>query len=283
MEYSDFERQICAEVRERLKDFSEVEVELGKAAGINRSGTILRVMRGRVGTVFYLSGRQGSVDEIVESIVNSALLNESTKEWLFKVSEQCRDVGFVKEHVRPVLISASGDATQELVSSSIFDLKIVYRIFLSDDAGVAVSETLRQQLGISKEDLHKAAIANVRPAVYKMCDLFPQLNEIDGLDPMTVISVQDYNYGAFTMLDDKILQNVAESMGGDLVILPSSVHEVIAVPFISDLDGLRSMVGEINQTVIDSRDVLSSSVYVYSKDRHELSCDGCEPVDLRSL
>ena len=173
MEYSDFERQICAEVRERLKDFSEVEVELGKATGINRSGTILRVMRGRVGTVFYLSGRQDSADEIVESIVNSALPDDSTEEWLFKVSEQCRDVEFVKEHVRPVLISASGDSTHELVSSSIFDLKIVYRIFLSDDAGVVVSETLQQQLGISKEDLHKAAIANVKPAVYKMCDLFP--------------------------------------------------------------------------------------------------------------
>ena len=282
MEYSDFERQICAEVQERLKNFSEVEVELGKAVGINRSGTVLRVIKGRVGTVFYLSERQGSVDEIVDSIVDSALPDDTTKEWLFRVSEQCRDVEFVKEHVRPVLVNANS-AVQELVNDSIFDLKIVYKIFLSDEAGVPVSETLRRHLGISKEDLHKVAVANVKPLVHRMSDLFPQLNEIDGLDPMTVISVQDYNYGAFAMLDDKVLQDVAESMHGNLVLLPSSIHEVIAIPFISDLDGLSTIVNEINHEVVDSCDVLSANVYVYSKDRHELSCDGYEPIDLRDL
>ena len=59
--------------------------------------------------------------------------------------------------------------------------------------------------------------------------------ENDGLVPlgisplldMFVITNRMNNNGAIYMFDDEIMQKVANKMGGNLIIIPSSVHETI--------------------------------------------------------
>ncbi len=72
--------------------------------------------------------------------------------------------------------------------------------------------------------------------------------------------------GAAVMLYWNCLDKLAHELKGDLYILPSSVHEVIAVPAaeIGDPAGLKDIVREVNAggTVADD-EILSDNVYLY--------------------
>lgn len=44
---------------------------------------------------------------------------------------------------------------------------------------------------------------------------------------MYVLSNKDKQYGAVYMFDTKVMSKIAEEIGGDLVVIPSSIHESI--------------------------------------------------------
>ena len=67
---------------------------------------------------------------------------------------------------------------------------------------------------------------------------------------------------------------MAEKIGSDLYILPSSIHEVIAVSTdFGSPDELAEMVYEINMDQVDINDRLSNQVYCYDKDLRTLATD----------
>ena len=79
--------------------------------------------------------------------------------------------------------------------------------------------------------------------------------------------------GAATILCPEFL----EKCNQDIVILPSSCHELIIMPYDAntDLRGLQKMVEEINLTNVDEKDVLSDNVYVFDCEKKTISlaCD----------
>lgn len=63
---------------------------------------------------------------------------------------------------------------------------------------------------------------------------------------------------------------IAESLGGNYFVLPSSIHEVLVMPDYENLNymELEQMVKKVNETVVDINDQLSNDVYYYdSKER----------------
>ena len=56
--------------------------------------------------------------------------------------------------------------------------------------------------------------------------------------------------GAACIIDDNIQKMIAEKVGGDYFVLPSSVHEVLIMPKSEDMDPkeLRNMVQNVNVT-----------------------------------
>ena len=91
--------------------------------------------------------------------------------------------------------------------------------------------------------------------------------------PMYVLTNKQKLLGAACMLYPLIIRDFADKMDKDIYILPSSVHEVILLPFSEDIskESLVEMVTEINSTQVDEYEVLADSVYYYrrSKDRIE--------------
>ena len=85
---------------------------------------------------------------------------------------------------------------------------------------------------------------------------------------MYIITNERKLFGAASMLYEEPIHELAEQVGGDLYILPSSVHEVIA-----DFDSpeeLAEMVYEINMEQVDINDRLSNQVYHYDRDLRTL-------------
>ena len=74
------------------------------------------------------------------------------------------------------------------------------------------------------------------------------------------------------MLYENELHTLAEHLETDLYILPSSIHEVIAVSAeLGDPNELAQMVAEINMDQVDLSERLSNQVYHYDKDLRKLS------------
>ncbi len=91
--------------------------------------------------------------------------------------------------------------------------------------------------------------------------------------PMYVLSNSSGISGAGCLLYEGILKDFASCSGSDLIILPSSIHEVLIIPHSQDisLDELAETVLTINQEEVLEEDRLSNHIYFYSKSNGKLT------------
>lgn len=89
---------------------------------------------------------------------------------------------------------------------------------------------------------------------------------------MYVLSNNGNIYGAAEIMNQKAMDEIAEKLGGDFVVLPSSVHETIILPLneYMDCNTLDSMIQEINAGVLNEKDKLSDHAFQYDSESHEL-------------
>ncbi len=85
--------------------------------------------------------------------------------------------------------------------------------------------------------------------------------------PMYVLSNQQRINGAGCILYEGALKGVAQELGDDLYLLPSSIHEVIAIPASQAKSPslLALLVREINATEVSPDEILSDNVYHYDR------------------
>ena len=92
--------------------------------------------------------------------------------------------------------------------------------------------------------------------------------------PMYAITNQERVFGAACLLYDKLLQEFAEDLEDDLVILPSSTHEVIVLPANTGnsrgVDYLKGMVKEVNSTQVSPEEFLSNNIYLYRRATNQI-------------
>lgn len=76
-------------------------------------------------------------------------------------------------------------------------------------------------------------------------------------------------FGAACMFYPGLLSSFAQKTGCNLIILPSSIHEVLLIPEVSgrNYKGLGEVVRSVNSDVVEEKDILSDYVYYY--DRNE--------------
>lgn len=184
---------------------------------------------------------------------------------------------------------------RDIPNRSFQDLSVIYRwIVKADEDGIqstVIHNSLAEKLGLSEEQMLKLAVENTRrifpPTVKSMNDVIRDMFMKDGMpaeitdmmigelpaqQTMWVISNDRGINGAISMLYEDKLHGLAENLGTDLYIMPSSLHEVIAVSAsMGDPNELAQMVAEINmdQVALDER--LSNQVYHYDKDLRRLS------------
>lgn len=132
------------------------------------------------------------------------------------------------------------------------DLSVIYRLVCKVDAeglfSSPIHNNLAERLGLSEEQMFKLAAENTKrllpPVIRSMNEVIRDIFMKDGMPPeiadmmiaempedqqMYVISNDKGINGAVSMLYEDGLHDLAEKLGSDLFILPSSVHEVIAI------------------------------------------------------
>lgn len=200
-------------------------------------------------------------------------------------AEAISDIISDYDEVRPRLIAQliNYEANTEYLEDKAFlryrDLAIVFRIILgTDDNGtiatiVVTTSMLFGWYGVTARKLQKDAISNMEKD-----KLFMSMNTIlaamgHPLDPtqdspeMFVLSNNAQYFGAAVILSEKVRKEVTERLGDNVMVIPSSVHELILVSQdVQDDEDVASYITGLIQQVNDSpwldpQEVLSDHPY----------------------
>lgn len=182
------------------------------------------------------------------------------------------------------------------------DLAIIYQVRVSEFseseiATVKLSNAHMEMLGVDEETLYKVGMENTKrilPAHLE--DMLGFLKSEMSLDmanaldmdqeeadrmmentygggmPMYILSNRQKINGAIAVLDPDVMDEVANIVGEKYYVIPSSVHEVLIVPFNGDYDeyiNYESIVKEVNATQVSPEDVLSGKMYMVDANNHK--------------
>ena len=169
------------------------------------------------------------------------------------------------------------------------DFAIVCRIMVGGtetDATALVNNSVFKNLHIGKEELFSIAAKNtymnpeLRTKTRSMQSILssfqPELfDETEQLpEPkMFVLCTNTGRYGAAAIGDLEALISLSDQLDSDLYILPSSVHELIVLPkseVTADVSVLREMVQSVNDTVLNTEEILSYNVYLFDREAKEV-------------
>ena len=94
--------------------------------------------------------------------------------------------------------------------------------------------------------------------------------DIDKDDPQIYILTNCYRTnGATALIYEKLLAQIADSFEKDLLILPSSIHEVLIIPVDhiskSTLDHYATFIREVNETQLADDEILSDHAYYFQR------------------
>ncbi|MDE6052868.1 MAG: hypothetical protein K2G55_03710 [Lachnospiraceae bacterium] len=176
---------------------------------------------------------------------------------------------------------------EDLPHMEFLDLSIVFHCLISQKE--TESETLLvhnihlKLWDVTVEELFKAAKENtpkLLPYELKsMAEVICEDNPEEELDaenaenaPMYVLSNTIRVAGATCMLYTNLIRDIAELLGSSFYIIPSSVHEVLILPSAdtSENEEIKVMIREINDTQMQSEEILSYSLYRYDKEEGRL-------------
>lgn len=177
------------------------------------------------------------------------------------------------------------------------DLSVIYRaVVASEDenvGSVVITNDLAESMNFTEEELYELAKENVMeimtPEVRTMQDVLMGMLTASGHDQeeisemlgagvlpentMFVVTNRQGVMGANAILFPEVFERVAERLGTDLFILPSSRHELIAVSSeFGSLEEAAAMVQSVNMEQVRMEDRLSNQVYKYDRDARVITC-----------
>ena len=174
---------------------------------------------------------------------------------------------------------------ETLVYEQFLDLSIIFIVRqVADSNGFLCTKVTKQLIeswGITPKDLRDKAFRNMRNEGYSFMDMQEVLckqldydgqliDEMVAPGKMMVLTNKNCYWGAVCIADSDLL---AEKLGEkNYYILPSSIHEVIAVDDDGKVDAeqFSGMINDVNNGILDRESVLAGHSYYYDGKKQEL-------------
>lgn len=188
---------------------------------------------------------------------------------------------------------------QNLPHTSFEDLAMTYHISINTHGikgDVEINNRMLDLYGVDVKELHELAMQNMQNThpytftpmkdivknIMKRGMIEDGMNEtiaesmvesmVEGMasemgmnGEMHVLTNEQGKYGAAALFYPGVKEMIAEQLGGDYYVLPSSLHEIIVLRASTELgmEELQSMVQDVNVTQVAPEERLSEHVYVY--------------------
>lgn len=230
---------------------------------------------------YYADYRNGKcAEKIAEEIL--ALCREKREEILALTEKLDFSSEYVSKHLYYRLIGqeSNEELLKEIPHRTYLNLAVVYYWVVYEEGeqigSIMMTKRQMERFGWKEEQLLELAQENT-PRLFPMMtkgmdeivgELLAHQDELQ----MLVLSNEKGINGAACLMYPGVLQRLEEAMKGSFYVLPSSIHELIVLPDNgASAVHLCEMVYCINRTHLPQEDVLSDTVYYYSKETGELS------------
>ena len=304
MDYAIFKEVMREQILEHLpEEYKDSKVDVHGVEKVNRTldgMVVLKPSANSAPTVYlnhlyeyYVSGK--SIQDCLSHCAN--MIVDAYKE-LDDMKPQI-ETSQMKENVIMVLVNKeqNKEMLENVPHRDFQDLAVIYRWVVDiNEKGMAssiVNNKIMENEGMIEPDLFQLAVENtkrllppqIRPMSEVIKEMFPfELIEMGMVDElmaeidsdskkaMYVLTNETNINGAVSMLYENNLHELAEKLGTDLYILPSSIHESILVSVeMGEANELAQMVSDINMSCVEVGDRLSNNVYHYDKDLRKVT------------
>lgn len=214
-------------------------------------------------------------------LINAASNQEYLKEiphvlWLdlaivFYLCVHEDDSGLMTAAIHNTHLDIWGISLEELKETAFFNTPLLFPPVITsmakiiEDLGQALKENTAAHPGMSAA----GESGPLQPDISSV----PEFPDPGQSAPFFVLSNQSGIHGASCILYPDVIKNFAELMEKDIIILPSSIHEVLLLPDEGDIscNEMSRLVTHINHTEVPEEDRLSNQVYLYSRIHHTLT------------
>ena len=262
-----------------------------KNNGLKRSGITAVREEGNVFPVIYLEQfyneykfEDCTINEVVEKVY--ALLGQHPGKSLEQFNvDDFQNWDKTKTHIFAKLINAqmNKELLEDVPHRILMDLAEVFyvKVYGNQMEGFGTILIRNEHKAFWKVDeatLHEAALVNMAADQTEFTSMENLLShsseelEFEG-GGMYILTNSSKLFGASELLKKDILHNIAEKLQDNLIILPSSTHELI---ILSEKDApseekAADMVKEINATCLAPNEVLSNHVYRFERSTQAVS------------
>ena len=295
--YRDFQESLTQLVSQELNKNGKYHCELTQAKKNNvvLTGLSIRQDGSKSAPIIYLS-------DSYQSYLQGKPLNQISKEMVeFYRSQEIPEFDHIdfadyekmKEILRVRLVSKENN--QAYYKKGPYRIhpmgaEVLYMEVERNESGsmyTQVTNDMAESWKIPKAELFQMALENTQKSdEVKFQSMNEVMSEImtgnaeeDFDSPMYVLTNKDTQYGATVALYPDVLKQISRQIGSDYYILPSSVHELLILRK-KDCDitekELRSMVREINQSIVEPEEILGNEVFEYRADMDRVKKCGKE-------
>lgn len=303
----EFQEYVQMNLKDSLpEEYRDITIEMKqvqKNNGLELNAIIVKSNESNIAPQIYMEGffqeyQEGiEMDEILNKIGKIAVEYVEPPEELRSVAEDFKDFDYVKDRVVMAVVNTekNGELLSDAPHRQREDLSIIYKVMTGGNregiATITIHNDHMKYWNTTEGELHELAVNNTKELLpittQSMTEVMREMFADDGMpdemiesmfeegpvnERMYVISNSQKVNGAVGMFDDTALSNLANKLGTDLFILPSSVHECIAVS--TDMGTpktLAEMVQEINGSQVATEEQLSDHVYRFDAKSKTLS------------
>jgi hypothetical protein len=300
LNFDEFTALVTERIGEYLPDVKIEEVKVTKVKKVNQELTGMMIMKEGENTCpniylegFYDSYHRGmSMDSVLREVAD--MYNESYQKIPnVSIVSDFSDKDYILENVYLTLVNRAQnedliDECPHMDIEGMPDIMGIYRVSVNglntdDVASYRLDNNALDKTDVSIEELERVAMKNTKrmfpPMMENLCDILArnrpagQTMDVPENDMLKIISNEKNLYGATAVLYTDELTELAESLGENLILIPSSIHEFLAVP---DNERFRaedfcSMVQDVNMNMLYLSERLSNNIFYFNKDTREYS------------
>lgn len=299
MNFQQFSDELVTQLTPMFPDGTQIHTQqIPKNNGVFLDALIIREPGTNISPTIYLEDYYAlflegtALDEICHIICDVFLevrLNHPVDPHFFTDFEQA------KQHLIYQLVNYDKNAERliEIPHIRYLDLAVIFCCMLRLENGETATiliknehldlwktdaDTIKKQAFDNTPRLLPAYIQPITDAIRDLIESNEALNrllpilEVDTMPPLYVLTNETQIGGAACMLYPSLLAEFSDSIGKDLYILPSSIHEVLLLPTDTRCadDDLRALVQSVNHEQLPLTQQLSDTVYYYSREEKRL-------------
>lgn len=294
MNFDKFVEWVAEDLQRLLGEDYRIESSLvRKNNGVNLKALTVQHTDNRVTPVIYMeplyqSYKMGSSIDRITQMILAKMKNEQPLS--FTLAEDTKSFESVRDHIGFRLVSR--EKNEELLKDIPWtpwnDLAVIYYMHFGVREDKQVTTIIHnyqvENWNLSLDELHELAKENTPklcPATIGRLDHIvlgwnddeEEMVTYDTENPMLyVLSNQTGINGAACMLYDGVIKEFADKINSSLIILPSSIHEVLLLKYnvAVNLELFKNMVKRVNEEDVPAEDVLSDNVYIYCRETDQI-------------